>query len=149
MGNQREIRQVVPSAQLGVAIPIRDGCVDAVAGLLAKHEVGHFYTYIAEPGADYIISNMDYGKTPIGTSDTARFIIQSGGKMWCGYEAFCDHIANVAKYLHDAHFFVGDELDYIDKFRITNGKLHYKRVHSGYWLAVDEYLMNKQGCQNN
>jgi len=140
MGNQREIRQVFPVAQLGVAIPIRDGFADTIASILAQNEKGHFYTYLAPTNEDYIIPNMDFGDTAIGRSRESRFIIQSGGKMWCGYESFCKHIASVAKYLEDALFLVGDEEDYIDQFSISDGECDCKRVHSGCWLPVEEYV---------
>lgn len=140
MGNQREIRQVLPTSQLGVAIPIRDGFAGAIAAILAQREKGHFYTYLATPNEDFTISNMDFGHTPLHRSRAARFIIQSGGKMWCGYEAFCEHIADVAQYLEDALFLVGDEEDYIDQFSISDGAMDYKRVHSGGWRSVDDYI---------
>ena len=140
MGNQREIRQVLPVAQLGVAIPIRDGFADTIASMLAQYRKGHFYTYLAAPDEDYTISNMDFEDTPIGRSRVPRFIIQSGGKMWCGYEAFCQHIAAVAQYLEDALFFVGDEEDYIDRFSISDGAMNYQRVHAGCWRSVGDYI---------
>ena len=143
MGNQREIRQVSPTVHLGVAIQIREGATESVIGILAKHATGHFYTYVATANDDCSIPNMDDNETRIGSSRAARFIIQSGGKMWCGYEAFCDHIADVAEYLHDAQFFVGDEEDYIDEFQIANGKLILSRVHSGGWRSVHEYLAER------
>ena len=140
MGNQREIRQVYPVAQLGVAIPIRDGFTDTIANILAQNEKGHFYTYLALPDEDYTIPNMDFGDTAIGRSRASRFIIQSGGKMWCGYEAFGAHIANVSKYLEDVLFLVGDEEDYIDQFSISDGECDFKRVHAGHWRPVEEYI---------
>ena len=139
MGNQREIRQVSP-ARLGVAIPIRDGCANAISKILSQHRQAHFYTYIAEPNTDTIFPNMDGDHTAVGVSKVARFIIQSGGKMWCGYDAFCNHLSDVAQYLNDAHFFVGDEEEYIDEFRITSGTLILDRVHNGGWRPVDEYI---------
>ena len=143
MGNQREVRQVSPSTHLGVAIPIRRGFAGTVASLLAQNDQGHFYTYIAPPDEHYTIPNMDFDRTPIGSDRESRFIIQSGGKMWCGYEEFCNHIASVAQYLEDARFFIGDEKEFIDEFEIIDGKLNQQRVHSGYWRPVDEYLRER------
>jgi hypothetical protein len=140
MGNQREIRQVFPVVQLGVAIPIRDGFADTIANILGQSAKGHFYTYLAPPDEEYTIPNMDFGDTPIGRSRVSRFIIQSGGKMWCGYEAFCGHIASVAQYLADALFLVGDEEDYIDQFSISDGEMNYERVHTGCWRPVEDYI---------
>jgi hypothetical protein len=143
MGNQREIRQVLPVRRLGVAIYVRNGFAGAIESVVAKHEIGHFYTYVAAPDVDFTIPNMDFDDTPIGRSVVARFIVQSGGKMWCGYEAFCKHIATAAKYLDDAVFLVGDEEDYIDQFSIADGKLDYRRVHSGCWRSVEEFIRER------
>lgn len=105
MGNQREIRQIAPTQNLGVAIPICDQCVQSIADILAQHETHHFYTHIAPPGDATSFPNMDGDDTRLAASTTARLIIQSGGKMWCGYDAFCGHIADISQHLHDAHFF--------------------------------------------
>lgn len=40
-------------------------------------------------------------------------------------------------------FFVADEQDYIDKFRIIDRNLDLQRVHSGSWRPVDEYLSER------
>lgn len=140
MGNQREVRQLRPSAHLGVAIPIRNGCAGTISDILAQHDQGHFYTYLAAPHEDCLIQNMDSCETVIGRSHTHRLVIQSGGKMWCGYDAFCNHIACLAKCLENALFFVGDEEYYIDQFLIEAGSLILTRVHSGCWRPVDEYI---------
>ncbi len=142
MGNQREIRQVSPRFHLGVEVAISDGSVDSVANILSEHEVGQFYTYIAKANEDYSISNLDFGDTNIGTSPAPRFIIQSGGKMACGYEAFCEHLARVSRYLHDAQFFIGDE-DCIDEFRIVDQQLNLRRVHAGGLWCVEDYLRQR------
>lgn len=143
MGNQREIRQVAPTQNLGVAIPIRDLCVQSVSDILAQHESGYFYTYIAAPDEPTSFPNMDGDDTKLTSSASPRFIIQSGGKMRCGYDSFCGHVADIAKHLHDAHFFVGDEEDYIDEFQITDGQLHLQRIHSGGWRALDQFLAER------
>ena len=143
MGNLREIRQVAPTQNLGVAIPIRDPCVQSVADILAQHKSGHFYTYIADRDEATTFPNMDGDDTRLAPSTSARFIVQSGGKMWCGYDSFCGHIADAAKYLHDAQFFVGDDEHYIDEFQITDGQLSLQRVHSGGWRALDQFLAER------
>lgn len=140
MGNQREIRQVFPIYQLGVAIPIREGFALKIASILAQFPKGHFYTYVVPPDEDFVIPNMDFGDTPIGRSPASRFVIQSGGKMWCGYDAFCKHIASVAQYLEDALVLVGDEEEFIDQFSIANGAMVFKRVNSGVWRSVEDYI---------
>lgn len=140
MGNQREIRQLLPSARLGVAIPIRREFADAVSEILAQHDKGHFYTYLAAAFEDLVISNLDFGETRLDPSNTPRFIIQSGGKMWCGYTEFCDHIARVAKYSYDALFFVGDEEGVIDQFEIKDRTLTITRVHSGFYWLIEDFI---------
>lgn len=140
MGNQREIRQVEPRERLGVAIGVRDGCEVEVERILAGYKSGHFYTYLAAADEERTIHNMDVGDCGLGRLRRPTFIIQSGGKMWCGYDAFREHIATVSRYLTDALFLVGDEYDYIDEFRIADRTLQYRRVHSGYGMSLDEYL---------
>jgi hypothetical protein len=83
---------------------------------------------------------VDYGDVALGVLNTAHFTIQIGGEMRCGYNAFRDHIATITPYLEDAMFLVGDEEDYIDEYSISNGRLDCRRVHSGNWMPVDEYL---------
>jgi|GEM_PF-3462040 hypothetical protein len=140
MGNQREIRQISPTHRLGVAIRILDDCESIVSTFVNEREPGHFYTYIARANEGGRIYNMDGDGIDLGILRHPTFIIQSGGKMWCGYDAFHDHIATVAEYLADAAFLVGDENDYIDEYRITNRSLYYQRVHSGYWMPIDAYI---------
>ena len=129
MGNQREIRQIAPTHRLGVAVRVLDDCDSIVSALVNEHTQGHFYTYIAPVDDDRRIYNLDGDETVLGILRHPTFIIQSGGKMWCGYDAFRDHIATVAEYLTDATFLVGDENDYIDAYRICNRSLDYQRVH--------------------
>lgn len=140
MGNQREIQQVWPTQRLGVVIPIRTGCAALVAAILAPHDQGHFYTYLIEPNMPCSIHNLDGADIHVGAEQTAQLVIQSGGKMWCGYEAFGQHIAQLAPYLSDALFFVGDDTGEIDRFQIAQGKLSIHRVHTGRWISVEEYL---------
>ncbi|MEM7030296.1 MAG: hypothetical protein AAF629_12070 [Chloroflexota bacterium] len=143
MGNQREIRQVLPIPQLGVALTIHTTDEEMVANILSQHPDAHFYTHIAQKNEPAIIHNMDFDATPLAISNRDRLIIKSGGKMWCGYDAFCEHIRTIAPYLEDGLFFVGDEEDYIDEFLISNGKLTYTRVHSGYWWDLEDYLKTR------
>ena len=60
--------------------------------------------------------------------------------MWCGYGTFVEHVRALAPYLDDAHFFLGDEEEYIDEFRVCGGVLSYRRVHHGGWRPLDEYI---------
>ncbi|KAB8141207.1 hypothetical protein F8S13_20625 [Chloroflexia bacterium SDU3-3] len=131
MGNQREIQQVSPAQRLGVVIPIREGCAASVAAILAPHDRGRFYTYLIEPNTADSIPNLDGDDIHVGAQQAAQLVIQSGGKMWCGYEAFGQHIAQLAPYLSDALFFVGDDTGEIDRFQIAQGKLSICRVHTG------------------
>lgn len=140
MGNQREIQQVSPAQRLGVVIPIREGSAALVAAILAPHDRGRFYTYLIEPNMPCSIPNLDGDAIHVGSEQTAQLVIQSGGKMWCGYKAFGHHIAQLAPYLSDALFFVGDDTGEIDKFHIEQGKLSIHRVHTGPWISVEEYL---------
>ena len=41
------------------------------------------------------------------------------------------------------HEYVGDEEDYIDEFRLSGGVLEYRRVHSGYYLPVRNFLRSR------
>lgn len=143
MGNHREIRQVQPLFQIGVAIPVRVGFEANLQVVLNKYKCGHFYSYFASAGEDCTIRNMDLDDTWVGISRRARFIVQSGGKMWCGYQAFCEHIAEVAPFIEDALFFIGDEEDYIDRFELANRTLQYSRVHSGGWRSVEDYILEQ------
>lgn len=63
--------------------------------------------------------------------------------MWCGYERFVAHIEALAPLVVDALFYVGDEEDYIDEFVLTDGRLEYRRVHSGYYLPVRKFLRSR------
>jgi len=59
-------------------------------------------------------------------------VIQDGGKMWCGYRNFVNHIRKLAPMLEDALFCIQDEDErFIDEFRIENRHLQYKRIQQG------------------
>jgi hypothetical protein len=106
---------------------------------------GQFYTFLRRAGEPIQFMNLD-GPTvdipdmALASQPRDHVIIQSGGKMWCGYEAFVDHIRALAPHLEGAHFFVGDEIEYIDEFRLCGGGLLYCRVHEGSWRPVDEFI---------
>lgn len=141
MGNQREIRQVAPRDGLGVVIPIRAGCTPALTKVLGGQEnCFRFYTYKVAAGEAIAFPNLDGPDITLAPQSCDHLVIQSGGKMWCGYEAFVEHVRTLAPFLANAHFFVGDEEDYIDEFRLSDGVLHYRRVHEGGWVPVDEFI---------
>jgi hypothetical protein len=141
VGNQREIRQVSPREGLGAAIRVRPSQSDEVRKLLDDAtERGTFYTHLSPAGERIEFPNLDGPDVSLDPQPCDHIVIQSGGKMWCGYEAFVGHVSSLAPYLEDALFFVGDEEDYIDEFRLAGGELHYRRVHQGGWLPVSEYI---------
>jgi hypothetical protein len=141
VGNQREIRQVSPREGLGVVIPVRPGHSGAVTQLLDNDdEKSRYYTYFQPAGEPIEFPNLDGPDVALGPQPRDHVAIQSGGKMWCGYEEFVDHVRLLAPHLEDAFFFVGDEEEYIDEFRLSDGQLHYRRVHEGGWRPVDEFI---------
>jgi hypothetical protein len=146
VGNQREIRQVSPREGLGVVIPIRPGHGADVSALLGDQEKWcRFYTYFFPANEPIKFTNLDGPNVngpdvALDSQPRDHVVIQSGGKMWCGYEAFVDHIRALAPHLEDGLFFVGDEVDSIDEFRLCGGKLLYRRVHEGGWQPVNEFI---------
>ena len=141
MGNQREIRQVSPRDGLGVAISVRPGHATDITRLLGDiDEQCRFYTYFYPAGVPVAFPNLDGPDVSLGPQPCDHVVIQSGGKMWCGYDAFVDRLRALAPHLSDAHFFVGDEEEYIDEFRLSTGHLHYRRAHEGGWRPVDEFI---------
>lgn len=143
MGNQREIRQVEPRSSLGVVLKILPDKADAVRDLLGQFAKGHFYTLLIPAGESVAFPNLDGPNVDLGLLPGEHLAIQSGGKMWCGYEDFVDHVRQLAPFVEEGLFFVGDEEDYIDEFRIRSGKLNYSRVHSGSWWPVDDFLRTR------
>jgi hypothetical protein len=141
MGNQREIRQVEPRRCLGAVVRVRPGSADKVRVLL-ETLAGHYYTYFKPAGEPVAFPNLDGPDADLGVLAGDHVAIQSGGKMWCGYEEFVAHLGELAAYLEDALFYVGDEEDYIDEFRIRAGRLEYRRVHQGGWWAVEDFLIS-------
>lgn len=145
MGNQREIRQVSPREGRGVVIPVQVGHSGEVRRLLGDvDQQCRFYTYFRPAGEPIEFPNMDGPAVVLGSQSRDHVVIQSGGKMRCGYEAFVDHVRALATHLDDATFFIGDEEDYIDEFRLSGGRLYYCRVHEGGWLPVDEYIRSRE-----
>lgn len=141
MGNHREIRQVTLREGLGVVIRVRTNHLVEVARLLDEAgEIGTFYTYLITAGEPINIPNLDGPTITVDPQAYEQLVIQSGGKMWCGYSRFVEHIRGLAPHLEDARFFVGDEEDYIDEFRIVSGELEYQRVNQGGWYPLDDYL---------
>ena len=141
MGNQREIQQVLPRKGLGVIILVREGRGAAlVRRVMKKRMRGDRYTYFLPSGEPFELPNLDGPDVSIAPLPYDRVVIQSGGKMWCGYENFVDWIRALAPYLSDALFYVGDEVAYVDEFRLSGGELHYRRVHEGGWTPVDTFL---------
>ena len=143
MGNQREIRQTFPEVRLGVAIEIRNGALPAVKSILNRYKPSNFYTSILPAGIRDVMPNLDFGNTIMEPAPFARLTIQSGGKMWCGYDEFRDHIAELAPHLHNATFFVRDDHGDIDEFRIIDGMLLFCRVCSDCCLLLDEFLIDR------
>jgi hypothetical protein len=141
VGKQWEIRQVSPREGLGVVIQVRPRHTDQVTKLLGdKDEQCRFYTYFTPAGELIKFPNLDGPNVEIVPQAGDHIVIQSGGKMWCGYEAFVDHMRALAPHLEDTLFFVGDEEEYIDEFRLTAGEPRYRRIHKGGWRPVDEFI---------
>jgi hypothetical protein len=123
----------------------------AAARELVEPAGGKFYSYVVLAGEPDSLHNMD---GPVGQDDEAlppadvlRVAIQSGGKMWCGYDHFVEHVRALSPLVEDAAFYVGDEEDYIDEFLIRSGALNYRRVHQGYWWDVEDYLVTARPAE--
>jgi hypothetical protein len=118
---------------------------------LVQPAEGKFYSYIVPAGESDRVQNMD---GPVGQdealvpADVARVVIQSGGKMWCGYDNFVEHVRALSPLVQDAVFYVGDEEDYIDEFLIHAGALNHRRVHQGYWRDVEDYLASARPAES-
>ena len=147
MGNLREVRQLPLTEDYGVIINIRENKAQEVLKIFKEQEHIAYYTYYVPVNKGYSIENLDYGSLCLKESEKHRIVIQSGGKMWCGYKIFCNHLKRLAKYLENVEFLIGDEIDYIDKFSIKNGILKIERVHSGYWLPIDSFVKYQNKIQ--
>jgi hypothetical protein len=145
VGNQRELRQVLPREGLGAVLPIQVGHSAEVLRLLGDDDQQcRFYTYFRSAGEPIEFPNLDGPPVALSAQSRDHIVIQSGGKMWFGYETFVNHVRALAPHLGDATFFVGDEEDYIDEFRLSGGELFYRRVHEGGWRPVDEFIRSME-----
>jgi len=142
VGNQRAILQIEPRHCRGAVIRVQPGYAEQVRTLL-EPLAGEYYTYFRPAGSSVSFPNLDGPDVDLGILHRDHVVIQSGGKMWCGYDKFVDHIRGLASCLEDALVFVGDEEDYIDEFRIRDGQLHYRRVHQGGWRPVEDFLADR------
>ena len=140
MGNQREVKQTEPLLCCGALLRIRPGAELKMRETLDALK-SRFYTWVLDAEGPVSFPNLDGQDTEIGPQLGAFVVVQSGGKMWCGYPSFIEHISELAPLLEDAVFYVGDEEDYVDEFRIHSGGLFYRRVHEGGWVPVTDYLL--------
>lgn len=130
LGNQREFRQLIPRKGLAVVIPIRIGNRAAVESTLGEPCERHrFYIDLSPAGEPIHIPNLDGPDVTLPSQPFDCVTIQSGGKMWCGYEEFVERVRELAPFLSNSLFYVGDEEDDIDEFQIIDGVLKYSRVH--------------------
>ena len=129
-----------PFTDWAVAVPVSPGREDELEALLARYPTGDFCTYLDAGAVIGYIPNMDGPDTPLPPTSSALFVIQSGGKMWCGYNEFREHIAEAARFVAAAVFFVADENEYIDKYTLEDGKLGVDRVQSGQMPFLTDYL---------
>ncbi len=139
MGDQREIKQIRPIRRSGFAVPVKDNAATSIREILAGYAVGHFCRYLLERNEIGSIPSLDSSPTVLGVLHEPHFVIQSGGKMRCGYENFKSHIALLSAYLPDSMFLLADEEQYIDRYEIVNGALHYRRVHDSGWWDLTDY----------
>ena len=146
MGNQREIRQTSPRSGLGALLCVRVGRGADVKRLIDDwNQAARFYTYFFPAGEPFEMLNMDFAcSIRQDALDRDYLVVQSGGKMYCGYENFVTHIRMLAPMLEDAQFFVADEEDYIDEFLVVDGELRYERVHQGSSPYLEEYLSSRR-----
>ena len=141
MGNQHQIIQTEPfKTDFGAAIKIQSGKCSKVHAIYRSLE-NKCYTYIQslESNEVFEIGNLDGPDEKI-TGSGDYLVIQSGGKMWCGYENFISAIENYSQFLEEAIFYVGDEYaGFVDEFVINGERLEYMRLDEGY-VNLDEYL---------
>jgi hypothetical protein len=137
MGNQREIRQLLPFVvRWGAAIPIRGGQYDL---LLSQHDRLHDYRMLVQRSQGTLrFPNLDYEDANVRRLGD-YLCLQSGHKMWCGYEQWVAFLSDISPSLLDATFYVGDELGFIDRFDITKGHLDRERVHDDEWISLDRF----------
>jgi len=88
-----------------------------------------------------VIKNMLSDHTELGYLPGDYLIIQSDGKMWCGYENFIEYLRELSAFLSDVKFYIGDEEGYIDEFIIQTGVLYYKLLRSDWQMkSLEEFL---------
>ncbi|QQP95557.1 hypothetical protein [Lysobacter enzymogenes] len=143
MGNQRQIRQVSPRDGVGVVIAVRAGGRGEVLRVLGDTSVRHFYTFFSPAGERIAFPNLDGPDVDLDPQDRDAVIIQSGGKMWCGYEAFVQNLHELAPFLEDAKFYVADEDWHVDEADLRDGALHFRRVGEGY-VTVTSFLEDRR-----
>lgn len=137
MGNQHEVRQLRPFVvRWGAAIPVRPGCFEA---LLSRFDELRDYRLIPIRSTGVLeFPNLDHANVHLERA--GEFLcVQSGAKMWCGYEAFIAQVAELGPSLEDALFYVADEEDFVDRFSIQDGVLDHRRVHSGYGWTLGDF----------
>ncbi|MFK3649537.1 hypothetical protein ACI2IY_14040 [Lysobacter enzymogenes] len=145
MGNQREIRQISPREGLGVVIAVRPGRRDEMLRILGDTSVRHFYTFFSPAGERIAFPNLDGPDVDQDPQGCDAVIIQSGGKMWCGYEALVQNLRELAPFLEDAHFFVVDEEGFVDEAKLRDGALHFRRVGEGHFGNVEDFIVERLG----
>jgi hypothetical protein len=107
--------------------------------LLSRFDELRDYRLIPERSTGILeFPNLDHADVRL--ERTGEFLcVQSGAKMWCGYENFVAKVAELSPCLEDALFYVADEEDYVDRFSIQDGRLNYSRVHAGHWWPLNDF----------
>ena len=135
-----ELAQIEPRRlQHGAAIPVRPDSVAALLDYLDGFDASRFYVHFAEIDGTHRFSNLDYEDTVV-TGSGPHLIIQSGGKMWCGYDDFISKLRDLAPFVENATIFIADDNDFVDHLEFADGRLKYERVHSGSWFALEDYF---------
>ncbi|MEY2428064.1 MAG: hypothetical protein QOJ40_949 [Verrucomicrobiota bacterium] len=80
----------------------------------------------------------------LGILDEDCVAMQSGFKMWCGYDNFTTLTETLARHLKDALFYIGDsETCFVDEFQIEGAQLICSRIYEGSWWPLDKFLEQK------
>jgi hypothetical protein len=138
MGNHHAIIQVEPrTSYRGVAIIVSKGHMGML--LARTEELEEFRIIPIRSDGSQSFSNLDSEPRPLQNPGD-YLCLTSGLKMWCGYEEYREKIRELAIFLEDAAFYIGDEEDFIDRFSIVGGRLQYARCHSGCWYDLQKYL---------
>jgi hypothetical protein len=137
MGNQHEVRQMKPFfVQWGAAIPIKPGQSKALLGTVT--DLQDYRMRVEHSDGTFEIQNLDYENVHIERAGDF-LCIQSGAKMWCGYQAFLTALSALAGFLDDALIYIADELEFVDQLVIGQGALQVTRVHSGSGCSLDDW----------